>query len=409
MIKLRTTAEINKKIASGEANIFTAEEFKKAIRDNETPSFEEVDVVTCGTCGVMSGTAAIFNVIVAEGGVFKRAKTISLNGVPAHVGPCPNEWLGSVDLILHGTSKNPLNPDYGGGFLLKDIAEGKEISLKVETVDGDIIESTTTLEEMGKAQIIGSRMAFKNYTAFTNPSAEAVSSIFCGIPLEGNYEGLTFSGCGDINPLQNNPNIKAGTPVLLNGARGFVLNNGTRSTPEKPNLMITADLKEMDSYYLGGFKTGEGAEIYDTVAIPIPVLNEEIYNNLLITNENIPLTISDIKGRHLPITETTYGIWDNTQSRPRINSTKCSKCNTCSVEEMCPTNALKDRKLDITKCFGCGLCVHYCTKSSCKMDTGSVNIENRDVPIICRQSDRLRANKLSTKLKKMILNKEFMV
>ena len=78
MIKVRTTAEINEKIASGEANIFTAEEFKKAIRDNETPSFEEVDVVTCGTCGVMSGTAAIFNVIVAEGGVFKRAKTISL-------------------------------------------------------------------------------------------------------------------------------------------------------------------------------------------------------------------------------------------------------------------------------------------------------------------------------------------
>ncbi len=406
---MRTIAEINEKIASGKANVFTADEFKQAIRDGNPPSFDEVDVVTCGTCGIMSGTAAIFNVVVAEGGVFKRAKSITLNGVPANVGPCPNEWLGSVDLILHGTSKDPNNPQYGGGFLLNDIVSGKEITLKVETIDGDIIESTTTLEEMGKAQIIGSRMAFKNYTAFLNPSNEAVSSIFCGIPLEGNYEGLTFSGCGDLNPLQNNPNIQPGTSILLNGAKGFVLSNGTKSTPEKPNLMLTGDLKDMDAGYLGGFKTGEGAEVFDTVAIPIPVLNEEIYNNLLITNDKIPLTVADIKGRHLPITETTYALWDNTEARPRINSTKCSKCDTCSVEDICPTNAFKDKRLDITKCFGCGLCVHYCKKSSCKMEIGSIDIDNHNVPIICRQSDRLRANKLANKLKKMILNEEFKI
>ena len=43
------------------------------------------------------------------------------------------------------------------------------------------------------------------------------------------------------------------------------------------------------------------------------------------------------------------------------------------------------------------------------MDINTVNINNNEVPIICRQSDRLRANKLSNKLKKMILNKNFMV
>jgi hypothetical protein len=45
------------------------------------------------------------------------------------------------------------------------------------------------------------------------------------------------------------------------------------------------------------------------------------------------------------------------------------------------------------------------------MDTGSVdlNINGNDVnvPIICRQSDRLRANKLSLTLKKMIEKREF--
>ena len=45
------------------------------------------------------------------------------------------------------------------------------------------------------------------------------------------------------------------------------------------------------------------------------------------------------------------------------------------------------------------------------MNTGSVDLNINDddvsIPIICRQSDRLRANKLSLKLKKMIENKEF--
>ena len=52
----RTISQINQRIEDGEANIYTAEEFKKLIKKGDAPSFDEVDVVTCGTCGVMSGT-----------------------------------------------------------------------------------------------------------------------------------------------------------------------------------------------------------------------------------------------------------------------------------------------------------------------------------------------------------------
>ena len=322
-----------------------------------------------------------------------------------------------LSLILHGTSKSPENPDYGGGFLLKDLIDGKDIDIKVETLNGEIIESTTNLDEMGRAQIFGTRMAFKNYTAFTNPSKEEVSSIFSAIPLEGNLSGLTFSGCGDLNPLQNDPVhnvIKEGRSILLNGAKGLVIGDGTRSSPEKPNLMLTADIKNMEPGYLGGFKTGQGAEVFDTVAIPIPVLNEEIYNNLLIKNEEIPLTVSDIKGRHMPLCETDYGaMWDNHQSRPKYDREKCKNCSDCIIEKICPTNAFANERLDLTRCFGCGICVHYCRNNSFEMDTGSVELEingkTEEIPIICRQSDILRANKLSTKLKKMIIKEEFKV
>ncbi|MBR6993370.1 MAG: methanogenesis marker 16 metalloprotein [Methanobrevibacter sp.] len=407
--------EINQKINDGEAHIYTAEEFKKLIKADDAPSFDEVDVVTAGTCGVMSGTAAILNFIVSEPGEFIRANEVYLNGVPAYAGPCPNEWLGSVDVILHGTAHSIHDENYGGGFLLKDLLEGNEIDVRVESADGKTIENMITMADVTRAQIVGARMAFKNYTAFTNPNNEEVASIFGAIPLEGNLRGLTFSGCGDLNPLQNDvPQnvIKEGRRVLLNGAQGYILGNGTRSSAEKPNLMLSADLTQMDPYYVGGFKTGQGGEVYDTVAIPIPVLNEEIYNNLLVTDDMVDIPVSDIKGRHLPLDNTNYGkLWADYDLRPRYDDSKCRACDKCVVEEICPTNAFSRGRLNLTYCFGCGMCANYCRNDAFDMNTGSVDLningKDVDVPIICRQSDRLRANKLSLKLKKMIQNKEF--
>lgn len=415
MTNNRTISQINEKIENGEANIYTAEEFKKLIKKGDTPSFEEVDVVTCGTCGVMSGTAAILNFIVSEPGEFIRAREVYLNGVPAYAGPCPNEWLGSVDVILHGTAHSIYDENYGGGFLLKDLLEGKDIDVVVESVDGKTIKNTITINDITRGQIIGARMAFKNYTAFTNPNTEAVASIFAATPLEGNLSGLTFSGCGDLNPLQNDvPHnvIKEGKKVLLNGTVGYILGDGTRSSPEKPNLMLSGDLTKMDPYYIGGFKTGQGGEIYDTVAIPIPVLNEEIYNNLLITDDKIDLPVADIKGRHLPLDNTNYhNMWAGHDLRPQYDRNRCSNCDKCTVEGICPTNAFEKGNLNIAHCYGCGMCANYCPNGAFDMNTGGVdlNINGIDVnvPIICRQSDRLRGNKLSLKLKKMIENKEF--
>ena len=417
MTNTRTVDQINRKIESGDANIYTAEEFKKLIKKGDAPSFDEVDVVTTGTCGVMSGTAAILNFIVSKPGEFIRAEEVYLNGVPAHPGPCPNEWLGAIDVILHGTTHSIQDHNYGGGFLLKELLEGKPIDVRVESVDGKTIENTITIDDVGRGQIVGTRMAFKNYTAFVNTYDEPINSIFSAIPLEGNTSGLTFSGCGELNPLQNDiPHnvIKTGTRFLLNGAEGYILGDGTRSSAEKPNLMLTADYKQMDPYYLGGYKTGQGGEVYDTVAVPIPVLNEEIYNNLFITDENIKLPLAEIKGRHLPLGETNYKeMWDGYDLRPEFDITQCHSCAECTVEKVCPTNAFSKQKLNSNQCFGCGLCANYCEYDAFDMNVGDVDLEikgkNINVPIICRQSDRLRGNKLSNELKKLIETQEFIL
>ena len=178
--------------------------------------------------------------------------------------------------------------------------------------------------------------------------------------------------------------------------------------------MLTADLENMDPYYLGGFKTGQGGEVYDTVAIPIPVLNEEIYNNLLVTDDMIGIPVSDIKGRHLPLDETTYDkLWADYDLRPQFNRNKCSTCEKCTVDEICPTNAFSDKRIDLSKCFGCGMCAHFCRHDAFAMNTGDVDLEingkNVNIPIICRQSDRLRGNRLSLRLKQLIENREFIL
>ena len=415
-MKIRTIEEINNKIKDGEATVLTAEEVSKLVREGNKPKAEDVDIITTGTCGIMSGTAAIFHVPVAKPGAFKKAKSVLLNGVPGFPGPCPNEWLGSVDMIIYGTSHSIYENRYGGGFLFKDIVSGKDIEVEVESTNGEKIKSTVNIEDIGTAQMIGTRLAFKNYNSFVNPTEDPVSSIFNAIDLEGPFKGFTFSGCGELNPLQNDPIMKticAGSKVLLNGAEGYVIGRGTRSSDEKPNMMITADMKNMDAHYLGGFKTGAGPEVFDSVAAAIPVLDDEILKETFIQNKDIKLPVTDIRGRHNVLGFTDYhDVWGGADERPVYHPERCLNCEVCIVRERCPTGAYSDT-LNTRRCFGCGICAYSCPNAAFTMESGSVRFEIKDrsieVPIVCRQSDIKRARELVAELTKRIENGEFIL
>lgn len=413
-MKTRTINEINQKIKKGKATVLTAEEISNIVREGETPQFNDVDVVTTGTCGVMSGTAAIFHIKVGEPDSFKKAGKITLNGVPGFPGPCPNEWLGSVDLIVYGTSHSTHNKDYGGGFLFRDIVNGNSIEVELESISGKTIKTITTIDEMSTAQMIGTRLAFKNYTAFVNPSQESVASIFHAINMEGPFQGLSFSGCGELNPLQNDPQrriIKARAKVLLCGSEGLVLGQGTRSTDLKPNLMISADMHQMDPEFLGGFKTAAGPEVFNSVAAAIPMLNEDILKDTFITNEDIQLPIADIRGRHEVLGFTDYAsVWDDITERPVYNPDECQSCESCLVRERCPTGAYNDN-INQNICFGCGMCDYSCPYGAFEMKRGKIKFRTDksivEVPMVCRQSDLKRARKLAEELKNRVINGEF--
>ncbi|HII07633.1 MAG TPA: methanogenesis marker 16 metalloprotein, partial [Methanotrichaceae archaeon] len=382
--------------------------------EGERLTLEDVDVVTCATRAIMSGTYAVFSFPVAKAGSFLRAKSAWLNGVPAEVGPCPNERLGVLDLIVFGTAHSRADPKYGGGHLFRDLAEGKDVRVEVETDVGKAFEVDVGLLDMPQARLLGTRHCFKNYSAFVNPGEERVATIFHASTFDPCWNGASVSGCGRLNPVQNDPfleTIGVGTKVLINGAEGFVLGRGTRSSPEKPNLSGFADMHKMDPEYMGGFATSCGPECVSSWAVPIPVTSERVLESIAAPDRSIPLPVMDVVERR-EIAKTSYGdVWEDTDLEVEFSPEACKRCTQCKPEAICPTGAIgfRDWKptLDRKKCFNCGLCSTVCVGEVFSAHLGSLRFEGREVPIVVRQSDRLRAERLAGELKRRVLDGSF--
>jgi putative methanogenesis marker 16 metalloprotein len=410
----RSLSEIRAKVDRGEAVVLTALEVGEILDGGDGLTLEDVDVVTCATRAVMSGTYAVLSFPVASPGSFFRATAVSLNGVPATVGPCPNERLGIVDLVLFGTAESRDDPRYGGGHLFRDLVEGEEVRVEVETDGGSDFEVDLSLADMPTARLFGTRHAFRNYSAFVNPSEERIATIFHATTFDPRWRGASVSGCGRINPLENDPlmeTVGVGTRVLINGAEGFVLGRGTRSSPDRPNLSGYADIHGMDPEYMGGFATSAGPECVTSWAVPVPVTSDRILNSLAPADRSIPLPVMDVVGRK-EIGRANYGdVWEGTDLEVSFDPDGCERCTRCIPEAICPTGAIGfvDWKptLDRRRCFNCGLCSSACIGEVFRAHLGSLRFAGREVPIVVRQSDRLRAERLAGELKRRILDGSF--
>ncbi|MEM3665357.1 MAG: methanogenesis marker 16 metalloprotein [Candidatus Jordarchaeales archaeon] len=406
---MRSVEEINARILSGDAVVLTAEELKRMIRSGEEVRADEVDVVTTATCAVMSGTAAILVIPVSERGVFERAEMVWLNGVPALPGPCPNERLGAVDVVVYGTAG--ASREYGGGHLFRELVEGESVEVRVEA-GGRVFEREVTLSDISFARMFTTRSAFRNYAAMVNPREGVVKTIFSVTGLRGPLVEATVSGSGEVNPLENDPALRVigvGTRILLNGAVGYVVGEGTRSSVEHPNISAVADMKGMNPEFMGGFVTSAGPECITSIAVPIPVLDEQVLRGLMVLDENVKLPVRDIHTR-VEIAESNYAcVWQGAPLEVKFDARKCEGCTmeVCEAEMMCPTRAFSRGRINRRKCFNCLTCIHLCPEQDKIYSTIEVN--GRTVPIVLRQSNRSRANMLATRLKKMIEAGEFLL
>lgn len=407
---------ILRRIEKGEAVVMTSKEVCDLVRSGGKAELQEVDVVTTATRAVMSGTYAVLSFSAACPGLFARAKNVWINGVPAHVGPCPNEKLGVLDLMVFGTAHSRDRHNYGGGHLFRDLVERKPALVEVETDEGKAFQVDLSLDEMPYARLFGSRHAFKNYSAFVNPGNEPVSTIFHARPFEPHCGGATFSGCGQINPVKNDPLLEAigvGSRILMNGAEGFVTGQGTRSCAERPNLTGFADMHRMNPEYMGGFITSAGPECICSWAVPIPITTDTILKEIARLDRDISLPVMDVNARCC-IGQSNYGdVWEDVDICVEFDPERCKGCASCLVEQICPMNAVHfdgaHARRDEASCFHCGLCVAECPSGAFRCNLGSIRMNDIAIPVVLRQSDRFRALRLAEDLKCRITDGSFKI
>ena len=413
MAKKRTLPEINEKIKKGTATVLTVQDLIDRLSDGEKVQFDDVDVVTTATKGLMSGIMGVFSFRLSPPKTLRKFTEVSINEIPAYPGPCPNEYLGIVDLIIYGTAQSKISKNYCGGSLFRDLVEGKSVEISAISSEGEKIIKKMTLNDMQFAKLMGIRQAIKNYNAMINCESYNVDTIFSCLPFEANKAQITFSGCGALNPFQNDPEFETygvGSPMLINGSIGYLIGPGTRNYIAKPNMMTIAPMIDMKPEYMGAFKTSYGLEPICSLAIPIPILNERIFNNIVKSDKDVKLTILSLVGRE-KVGEATYGdVWDN-NFLMKFDSKACKKCDKCNILTSCPTNAfiIKDgliSAIDRSLCFNCGNCVRLCPEAF-KLDLKKIKFEGKEIPVVLRQSDRYGAIKLAEELKRMILEEIF--
>jgi putative methanogenesis marker 16 metalloprotein len=412
----KTVADINARLARGEAVIMTAHDVKTAVRSGKVYTVDDIDVVTTATHGIMSGTAAAFSIPVADRGVFGRAKKAWVNGIEGYPGPAPNERLGYVDIVVYGTTASRHDPRrYGGGHLFRDLVERKTATIEVETDEGKTLSRQFTLDELKFARMYNFRNCFRSYMAFGNfKSAAPIDTIFSYRAMTPD-SGLTVIGSGEMNPIQNDPTLRTigvGTPVLVNDAPGLIVGGGTVSYPERPNLSIVADMFAMEPRYMGGVATSDGVEVLNSVSIPIPILDERILAAVVeCLDEKLPLPVADVSDR-IPIGQITYAdVWQGKDLSLHFDPAKtCAECQgECAAAKICPVDAIvwRERRVDPDKCIRCGACAIVCRNGAFQLELGSVHTLGATRPITFRTSDRGRAMELAESLKAKLLSGAF--
>jgi len=304
-LKHRTIAEINEKIKRGDVQVLTVEEMKALIESSGIKkAFEEVDVVTTTTFGPMCSSGAFLNFGHVSPPI--KMEKVWLNDVEAYHGNA------AVDCYIGATKMSTTRGfEYGGGHVIEDLVAGKAIELKAVAYGTDcyprkVLEKKFTIHELNQAILCNPRNCYQKYNAATNSTAQTLYT-YMGILLP-NYGNVNYAGCGELNPLVNDPTyrtIGVGTRIFLGGGVGYVIGEGTQHDPKNGagTIMVKGDMKKMKPEYLRGATFHKyGVTLYVGVGIPIPIIDEEVAKNVAIRDREIYVKVVDygVQSRNRP-------------------------------------------------------------------------------------------------------------
>jgi uncharacterized protein (DUF39 family) len=312
----KTIAEINEKIAKGQAVVVTAEEvIDIAKKKGVAKAAQEIDVVTTGTFGPMCSSGAYFNLGHSKPRMKIGGGTAYLNNVPVYTG------FAAVDIFLGATAmpdddpRNKIHPGdfpYGGGHVIEELVAGKDVRLVATSYGTDCypkrkVETLINLKSINEAVLFDMRNAYQNYNVGVNLSDRTIYT-YMGV-LKPHLGNATYSTAGQLSPLFNDPLYKTigiGTKIFLGGGTGYVAWQGTQHNPNvvrtdkgvpkrgAGTLAVIGDLKQMKPRWLVGTSfIGYGCTMTVGIGVPIPILSEEILIYTLVKDEEIFAPIVD--------------------------------------------------------------------------------------------------------------------
>ncbi len=312
----KSIAEINEKIAKGQAVVVTAEEVIDLVKKKGVAkAAKEVDVVTTGTFGPMCSSGAYFNLGHSKPRIKVGGGHVYLNEVPAYAG------LAAVDIFIGASAtpdddpRNRSHPgefNYGGGHVIEELVAGKDIGLVITAYGTDCyprrkVETWINLESMNEAVLFNIRNAYQNYNVAVNLGERTIYT-YMGV-LKPNLGNANYCSAGQLSPLLNDPLYKTigiGTRIFLGGGTGYVAWQGTQHNPSVPRtdngvprrpagtLAVIGDLKEMKPQWLVGTSfVGYGTTLTVGLGVPIPILSEEILGYTAVTDQEVFAPIVD--------------------------------------------------------------------------------------------------------------------
>lgn len=253
-----TVAAINRRVEDGGAVVWTAAELAERRRANVSVAVDDVDIVTVAFESALSGTAAMLCVPVAGRGVFTRAETIWLNGVPGHPGPAPNERLGVVDtMIMADEERDKEGAGYDGAALLLDILRGNQIDVQCVAVEGTRHTATVTLPDFEFARLY----VYNAFLADT-PAAAPTTPILAA--------------------------LGRGSRILLNGAQGLIIGGGSRDNDGARALSLAADMYTMDPALMSGLDIADRNGTGHRIGVAVPVLDGDVLDGLIAWSAALP-------------------------------------------------------------------------------------------------------------------------
>ena len=328
---MRTIAEINNKILSGQAVAWTVEELKAKVQDiGIKQAFQEVDVVCTGTFEPMESSGAIINLGHTDPPI--KISQCWFDGVPAYAG------FGAVDLYLGATAvsfagsrseiadyttyttneikdidtNSRINLKRGGGHVIEDLIAGKSVSFKAlgqptDCYPRDSFENTITKDTINQFYLFNPRNLYQNFIVGVNGSDRPLYT-YLGT-LQPRLGNAVFSNPGAISPLLNDPDLKLvgiGTKIWLGGGLGYVAWEGTQHFPRQKRLpnrtpigpaatvALIGDAKQMDAHWVRGcYFQNYGSSLMLGVGVPLPVLQEEVIVHCAVQDKDIVAPVMD--------------------------------------------------------------------------------------------------------------------